>query len=143
MSVQQININQTRDVTQQKNKKLLSVKQYSDCTEKTYLVPAITQEQKLTPVLYSAILPGMGQSVNGEKKKAKKIIGINASLVLLFLAGCFMCPKNIKGKAEKKGLYTAAALMAVSIMSLLANWVYGMVDAYKNAKTEVVEVTKN
>ena len=142
MSVQQININSTRSVAQQENRKLLSVKQYSDCVEKTYLVPAKTSDQKMTPVLYSALCPGLGQKYNGEPAKMQKIFGINILSSFISLGGFGLAALAAKQKSIKKVL-PAFAMMGIGFISMAATWIYNVLDAYKNAKTEVVEITHN
>lgn len=140
MSVQTININQTRSAALQDNKKLLSVKQYSDYVEKTYLAPATTTEQKLTPTLYSAICPGLGQYHNGDTKKAYKIGGIGVSMLPVMIGGLYLAAKE---KSGKKGLISGFVLMGLSMAASFTTWMYSVVDAYKNAKTQIVEITKN
>lgn len=103
-----------------KGRKLVAEKEYPDYIEKRYNTDA-SKGRKWGVGVASWILPGVGQFINGEVGKGFGFIG--ASLVgaipLIF--------------SYKKGAYIASGLIS------LATRIFGVVDAVKNAKTEVVE----
>lgn len=140
--MQIVNVNKPLSAVQQDNKKLLSVKHYTDYTEKTYLVPATTSEQKIVPALYSLACHGLGQQQNGDNKKMNKMLwtSILSGITIFCGVGLAISNKQSDGKAK---LLSGIGLMVVGGITSFVNSIISIADAYKNTKTQVVEITKN
>lgn len=103
-----------------KGRELVSEKEYPDYIEKRYNADA-SKSRKWGVGIASWILPGIGQFINGEVGKGFGFLGssIVCAIPIMF--------------SSKKGAFITSSLMSVAAR------IFSVVDAVKNAKTEVIE----
>lgn len=122
-NVQNINLENSPE------KDSVSFKGYHDIDKGDYIERHIETEasiaKKLGVGLASYVLPGLGQFINGDNTKGLACLGLSvATMLASSLAAC-------KGKI---GIALATAV------PLLGTQIYSIVNAFKNAKSEVVQI---
>lgn len=102
----------------------------------------LNREQILPPLASAFLIPGLGQILNGQPKKALVLMGLVFVQILLFVIIFISALKSDKEMIEslsRGGLEPFSFLLKNSYLSffictLSVTWLYGVIDAFYCAR---------
>ena len=102
------------------------IKEYPDFYELTYKTEA-SSDKKWTVGIWSALIPGLGHGINGDRKRGAGFFAGNVGALLLAI------PSVMAGDNSKAGSFLGLA----AILGIIGIRIWTVVDAVKNSKEEM------